>query len=273
MCIVAVAVDPDAGRTPRGRAPLRFLSVGNRDERHDRPAAPLAPWPGEPRIVGGRDLEAGGTWLALREDGAYAVVTNVRAPDARRASVHAGHPTLSRGALVASYVRSSLGPHAFAKELPSRDDYPAFNLILRDEVGAFYTNELGEVTNLGPGLHGLSNHRLGTPWPKVERLLARLEAALREPPNESDPEDALVAACFDALSDRTQSPDACLPQTGVPLEIERMLSSAFVVSPAYGTRASTVVLLRADGSQRVEERSFGPDGALTGTARTVYTPR
>ena len=243
MCLVLFA------HAAHSRHPL--VVAANRDEFHARAAAPAA-WI-EPGLLAGRDLEAGGSWFALARDGRFALVTNVREP----ARPRIGAP--SRGALplrVASDRRELTQVlAAVALELPA---FNGCNLLAGSPRGlCFLSNRAEGLVQVAPGVHGLSNHGLDTPWPKVMRGKARLAAWLA-----TDGED--VEALFTLLGDRTIAADAELPQTGIPLDWERRLSAAFILSPDYGTRCSTVLIISRDGRVRWIERRFGPDGQLLG---------
>ncbi|MBL8613030.1 MAG: NRDE family protein, partial [Myxococcales bacterium] len=186
MCLVLFAVDPHPD------VPLVLLA--NRDEVYARPTARAGRWADAPRVLAGRDLDKGGTWVGVAPNGRFAAVTNVRHPSARRDGA-------SRGALVADYLRGSSTPERFAREL-DRDRYPAFNLLLRDESGVYYATEAGRFERVGPGVHGLSNARLDDPWPKVTRGTARLSALTARLPDALDEE-----AAFGLLGDRRGAPD------------------------------------------------------------------
>jgi uncharacterized protein with NRDE domain len=225
--------------------------AANRDEFHRRPTLPLARWRETPDICGGRDLEAGGGWLACHGDGRFAAVTNVRQAAASRPDPQ------SRGRLIAGYLQGSLAPAAFAATIAG-DDYDGFNLLLGDRRELHYlSNRNGvQAQKLPPGIYGLSNHCLDTPWPKVVTGKAAFAAALPALPAPD--------AFFRLLADRDIAADRDLPATGVPLAWERILSAIFIVSPEYGTRASTLMLRDNDAHWRMTERSFGPDGEILG---------
>ncbi len=248
MCLLLIAheVHPDH--------PLVLLA--NRDEYRARPTAPLGFWQDEPQLLAGRDLLAGGTWLGVTRSGRIAAVTNYREPGVHRS----GAP--SRGNLVHSYLSADLSPGAWLAKLAPRDTaYNGFNLICGDlaappeERFLYRSNRDGDPRSLPVGLHGLSNHLLDSPWPKVQRSKGRLQDALRDP-HPFDPEDLL-----DILADTTRAPDAELPDTGVGLELERILSSAFIAGLEYGTRSSSVILLDRSGQLTFVERTFAPDAA------------
>jgi uncharacterized protein with NRDE domain len=239
MCLLVIAWRDAPGS--------RLLLLGNRDESHSRPSAPAAWWDDAPELLAGRDLEAGGTWLGVTRSGRFAVVTNVREP-ARAAPDGAR----SRGLLVSDYLKSTLAPAEFVAALePER--YAGFNLLLGDRDALWYASNRAAPRALAPGAYALSNATLDAPWPKVERLRERFAAARDD-----------VAASFALLADREPAPDASLPDTGLPLELERLVSAPFVCSPGYGTRASYRLTIGDDGRAELRERSFAPDGRRVG---------
>lgn len=245
MCLIVIAWKAH----PR----YRLVLAGNRDEFHARPSAPLGWWPHKGDVAGGRDLEAGGTWLAVRRDGLVGAVTNVRAPDALRP----GGP--SRGALVPGFLGSGTAPLEYARAAAGRAELSGFNLLVADgRELAWATNHPGaHAESLAPGVYGLSNHRLDTPWPKVvvSRSALASELAAVEPDREH---------LFAVLARREPAPDEDLPDTGLDRERERLLSSPFIVSPAYGTRSSSLLMVAHDGSVDFEERRYDPAGRETG---------
>ena len=245
MCLIAFAWDAH----PR----WRLLLAGNRDEFHARPSAALARWDDAP-IVGGRDLEAGGTWLGVTDGGRCCVVTNVRnRRDPQRGA--------SRGLLATNYLIGDADPAANARRLLRvAADYRPFNLLTFDAREAFYLGNRPEprAQAVSPGVHGLSNADFNTPWPKTRALMQRLQQWI------DAGGDADFVPLLEALADERQAPDAQLPDTGVGLERERLLSSAFIRGEQYGTRASTVVAIGHDGDGVIAERRFGPDGRFDG---------
>jgi Uncharacterized conserved protein len=240
----------------------RLVLAGNRDEFHARPSAPLARW-SDLAITGGRDLEAGGTWLGVTEAGRCCVVTNVRDPR---------DPQLgqSRGLLATDYLAGTDDATAHAQALlATAADYRPFNLLTFDAQAAFYLGNRPEARAqaVTPGVHGLSNADFNTPWPKTRALMARLAAWT----GTGDADD--FVPLFTALADERQAPDAELPDTGIGLERERLLSSAFIRGADYGTRASTVVAIAHDGRGVIEEHRFGPEGRFLGESRLSFGPR
>jgi uncharacterized protein with NRDE domain len=237
MCLIVVGwrVHPD----------YPLVVAANRDEFYARPSAALARWPEAPEIIGGRDLEAGGTWLGIGESGRFAAVTNVREPGMAKGE-------RSRGALTYNFLSAGVSATEYAAQIDDAQ-YSGFNLLLGDGKSLVYcSNRDGPPRSLAPGIYGLSNHLLDSPWPKLVAARQRFAAALPGLPDES--------AFFDLLADQAIVADENLPATGVPVEWERLLSAIFVKSENYGTRASTLAWQGADGAVTVHEQSFGPNG-------------
>jgi uncharacterized protein with NRDE domain len=255
MCLVALALGVSE------RFPLVLAS--NRDEFFDRPSQALHWWD-EPPMLGGRDLQGGGTWLGLSAGGRLALVTNIRRPDAQRADA------ASRGHIVPRWLARQTDTAAFWTDLQVQR-FNGFNLIAGD-LGrgefAWASSELAQPQALAAGIHGLSNAELDAPWPKVETLKARLGDGLQRAAGRAE----LEAALFAALADDRRAADATLPSTGVPLEVERWLSAAFIHSPdgRYGTRCSTLLIAERtnEGLQiDVVERSHAHPGQRAGERR------
>ena len=230
-----------------------LVLAANRDELHERPTAPAEYWPAPSgEIFGGRDLLANGTWLGVTRRGRVAALTNVRSPAARKEG-------RSRGLLVRDVLE---GKGTLLSDLgaieEARGAYPSHNLLAFEGEEAVFASDQG-IQQPPNGIHGLSNATLDTPWPKVVRGVERLKEVL------SDPIDR--EKLFAILADRGVAPASDLPATGVSPEIERMLSAAFIVSPIYGTRSSTVVLVGTDGAIDFEERSFSSSGEIVSTVR------
>lgn len=255
MCLILIAHRADPH--------YRLVIAANRDEFLRRPTAAAGYWPDARHVLGGRDLEKGGGWLAISTDGRWAAVTNFRdgkipEPGAR-----------SRGNLVADYVRNSVAAQPYMESLyPLLHEYHGFNLLTGDGTGVhFLSNRDDAAMELAPGLYGLSNHHLDTPWPKVERGKMALRAALA---HDGGP-DRLIESLLAALADRSLADADALPSTGVSTEWEKVLSAAFIRAPGYGTRASTVLLVDADGEAHFRERSFGEGGTLLDDRRYRFT--
>lgn len=240
MCLVLFAYGQHS------RHPL--VLIANRDEFYDRPTAAAAFWSDAPAIYAGRDLVAGGTWLGVTESGRFAAVTNYRDPTAP-----AGE--LSRGALVSDFLRSCEPAGRYLEGVRrSALRYSGFNLVAgeindtQDELW-YFSNRGDGPRRLAPGIYGLSNHLLETPWPKVTRGKERFGRILND-----DMVD--VERCFELLTDADAAADDELPQTGVGVERERVLSPIFIRTPVYGTRSSTVVTIDDRFAIRLKERTY-----------------
>lgn len=231
------------------------IAAANRDEFYDRPAAPAAPWPENPNVIAGRDLEHGGSWMGVTREGPdgpkFAALTNIRAPQ----DVRPDAP--SRGALVADFLKGSLSAAAYLELVKERGDvYNGYNLVLGDRNALYwYSNRAGEDPRNGEPLeagriYGISNGLLDAPWPKVTRTKAQFASLLCQ----GAPEDAY----FEMLADTTRAPDMRLPETGVPIDLERVLSAVCIETPGYGTRTSTVVKLYEDAPAELHERILRP---------------
>lgn len=238
MCLIVFALD----RHPE----FQLVLAANRDEFYERPSAPAAFWDDASQVLGGRDLARGGSWFGVTRGGKWCAVTNFR--DGRQVA-QAGP---SRGSLVQRYLTQDHDALAFASS--AEESLAGYNLLMGEGRAAHYSSNRGaQVRRLSPGVYGLSNHLLDSAWPKVvhgKNALGRL----LDRPGTLHPETV-----FQILADRTLAADAELPDTGVAQEVERMLSPAFIRSPNYGTRCSTVLLIRRDGQIFFEERSFGAD--------------
>lgn len=237
MCLIVVGW--------RAHRQFPLVVAANRDEFYARPTAVAGRWPGAEQIIGGRDLEAGGTWLGITDGGRFAAVTNVREPGMTKG-------VRSRGELTRAFLYSEVPAIDFAQQIEG-SEFSGFNLLLGDGKSLVYcSNRDGPPRELAPGIYGLSNHVLDSPWPKLVQARQALTEALDRLPDES--------AFFALLADRTIVPDQALPNTGISIEWERLLSPVFVSSEDYGTRASTVLWQRTDGAIEFHEQSFGPGG-------------
>lgn len=235
-----------------------LIVAANRDEHFPRPTAPAHWWPDTPEVFAGRDLVACGTWLGITRGGRFAALTNYRDPRLRRADAP------SRGLLVRECLESDMPAGETLQDLAARSpDYAPFNLLAADaDSFGIHESANGATRVLEPGIHALSNHLLGTPWPKLRQAKARFEAALRAPECEDD--------FLRLLRDDTPAPDKDLPETGVGMEWERLLSPVFVRAPGYGTRSSTLLRMRADGTVDFIEWSWDAAGNLAGEVRERF---
>lgn len=251
MCLILLAwqVHPD----------YPLVVAANRDEFLSRRTAAADFWDDAPDVLAGRDLQAGGTWLGVTRDGRFAALTNYRDP----ARVKASAP--SRGELVSRFLTGSLSPPEYLAELAAvAGAYNGFNLLFGDADSLWCFSNCGEgERRLDPGVYGLSNHLLDTPWPKVARGKSALGAALQALPDE--------APLLALLRDDRIAPDEVLPRTGLSMEWERLLSAAFIRSPEYGTRSATVLLRDRTGMVRFVEQTFLKDAAA-GERRELAFP-
>jgi uncharacterized protein with NRDE domain len=233
----------------------RQVLAANREEFHQRPTAPADFWPEQPGLLAGRDLQAGGTWLGLNRDGRFAAITNYREPVE---PTPAGAP--SRGQLVRDYLVGDADPMAHARAVVAAGGiYSGFNLLLGDANRlAYVSNRAKDAVDVSADVHGLSNHLLDTDWPKVHEGRDRLAGLLDR--ESIDPE-----ALFDLLTDRKLTPGDLPADIEDDLVPELLTRHYFIVSPVYGTRSSTVVLIENDGGVTFAERQFDPQGRATGT--------
>ncbi|AFM12873.1 NRDE family protein [Turneriella parva] len=253
MCLIVFSFQPGS-ETP-------LVVAANRDEFYRRKALPLHWWPGG-KILAGRDLGYGGilfsawlritgkprqeygTWLGVSRSGRFAAITNYREPGEMRQGLK------SRGLLVSHFLQGDLSPHDYASELEkSADDYNGYNLILGSSRELYYfTNRNGKLAlKLQPGLYGLSNATLDTPWFKVTRTKAGFSALPTQP-------DA--AQMFALMADETKAADGEVQQTGLDFKLEKALSPAFIRLPGYGTRVTSIVTFGSSGEVSFKERTF-----------------
>jgi uncharacterized protein with NRDE domain len=244
MCLIAIAhlAHPDR--------PL--VVAANRDEAYARPTLPAHFWDEHPQVLAGRDLEAGGTWLGIDRAGRFAAITNFR-----EAGAHRKHAP-SRGPLVSDFLCQRTPAAGYLQQLaPHAQDYNGFNLLLLDDSGLYYFSNRTAAADsaprrLDPGVYGLSNHLLDTPWPKV--VLAKQGFARAVEAGEP------LASMAEILRDTEIAPDNILPATGIGAERERLLSPIFIASENYGTRCSTLLEISSARRARFVERSFGAGG-------------
>lgn len=236
MCLVVFSWQPGNAQ------PLLLLA--NRDEVKARPSAALAQWSDQPSIYAGRDLEAGGTWLGVTAQRHFAALTNIRGDNLAK-------PMRSRGALVSDYLTTPLSAEAYARQVGSAaQHYSGFNLLLGDlETMWYVSSRQPRPVRLSPGIYALCNGSLDTPWPKLVRIRSRFAQHLQA-------DDQLLLAL---MQDEQRADDDQLPDTGVGLAMERMLSSIFIRGEVYGTRVTQLVRMFADGAVQMTERSYALD--------------
>ncbi|RLL44921.1 NRDE family protein [Oceanobacillus piezotolerans] len=224
----------------------KLIITANRDEGYNRPTKEAHFWEDTPYILAGRDLLQMGTWLGITKQGRFAALTNYRDPRLPETGRH------SRGAIVRDFLSQSTETGDFLTRLQKhKSDYAGFNLLVgnSDEL-VHYNNILDKITKIAPGTHGLSNHTLNTPWPKVTKGRERLSRYFK------DSNSVSADKLFEITADAERAPDHMLPDTGVGIELERMLSPLFITSPEYGTRSSTVLLIDKNNNVTFVERTF-----------------
>lgn len=247
MCLILIAVEI--------RPELPLFVAANRDEYYKRPTQKAGFWKDSPQILGGKDMKAGGSWFGITRHGRIAAVTNFRDPSSKITN------SPSRGMLVRDFLLGKDEPEDYLSGLEERaDEFNGYNIVVGVRQRLFwYSNRGGPKRFLGPGIYGISNHLIDTPWPKVEKLKQAFFRLL----SKGAPIEKEVV--FDLLHDRSKAEDTLLPDTGVELEWERTLSAVFIESPDYGTRSSTFLTLDAAGNLEFTERSYdhrgrnGPD--------------
>jgi uncharacterized protein with NRDE domain len=258
MCLIVFAWKVIPG-TP-------LIVAANRDESYARPSAPAHWWEDHPHVYAGRDLISGGTWMGVTRNGRFAAVTNVR-------QLHQpNNPTApSRGQLVSEFLTGETTPDAYIAQLQSEEDcYNGYNLLVGDrETLIWYSNRAIDNPRNGKaldcGIYGLSNDALDTPWPKVTRAKAEFASMLCQ----GAPDETY----FEMLADTTRANDCRLPQTGVSIELERVLSSIFISSEDYGTRASTLVALPITAEPILTEQVICHTSMPPCIPRTDHAPK
>ena len=241
MCLIVFAW--------RSNSQHKLLVAANRDEYYARPTAPLHAWQEAPHILAGRDLEHGGTWLGATRTGRFAALTNVRNPTAALG-------TQSRGFLVRDFLQHTESPERFYQQLqPNLHAYSPFNLLIGDGDNLFYLNHTGSFLKLPPGVYGLSNAQLDTPWPKLVQGKQQLQNLLTR--------DVGIDALLALLAHDETAADEDLPNTGIDTALEKKLSSRFIHFEGYGTRCSTL-LLQSRGNSILHERRFNTQGKPDG---------
>jgi uncharacterized protein with NRDE domain len=226
----------------------KLIVAANRDESYQRPTAPVHFWADSPEILAGRDLEKMGTWMGVTSFGRFAALTNFRNPK------ESTEGKRSRGELVVDALKYKGNVKEYMQKLAeTNDQYPGYNLLTGDANDLYYYSNIGrELTTIEPGVYGVSNHLLNTDWPKVQKGKAGMSKIISE--NQEDLTEKLLTL----LQNADPAPDELLPNTGVPLELERILSPLFIKSSNYGTRSSTVLLI-SDSKIQLTERVFRND--------------
>ncbi len=232
-----------------------IILAANRDEFFERPTEAASFWHDCPSMLAGRDLHKGGTWMGVNKDGRIAAVTNYREPSQNKPDA------ISRGSLVSDYLKGNESAEDYIQKVMLQSNaYDEFNFLVGDKQSLLFFSSLeDEYQTLKPGLYGISNGMLDSPWPKVTKGKLALEKVI-EASKKPEPEKL-----FDLLADKTIAADSELPSTGVSLEWERSLSPLFVKFDGYGTRSSTVLIIDKQGEVFFSERSFGKEGQVIDT--------
>ena len=239
-----------------------LVVAANRDEFFRRPTAAARFWDEAQTVLAGRDIEAGGTWMGITKDGRFSALTNFRDPEQMR------NDRPSRGKLVADFLTGTDTPDDYmVRSAAYGQQCNGYNLLAGDRNALWWaSNVTGESRELTPGIYGLSNHLLNSAWPKVGAGRTALETALAALPND--------AAIFELLMDATLHADESLPQTGISLEWERLLSAAFIRMPAaapiYGTRSSTLLTVADSGMTTYDEISWADAASPRIATRSRY---
>ena len=256
MCLLVLAW--------RAHPRYRLVVAANRDEFHARPAAALAPWTDPAGVIGGRDLQANGAWLALDVRRRFGIVTNFREFGRRKPDAP------SRGRLIPDFLTQAAAPRAYLESLDNdASAYAGFNLLLADHDSLWYASNRADqfARELPPGIYGLSNEFLDTPWPKLTRVRARFTAILDADAAAADL--GFAVGLFALLADRETAPEDSLPAGDLSPEWTRKLSAPFVLDATYGTRCSTVLTISTDDTLWIAERRFDAHGESSGETEQV----
>lgn len=249
MCLIVFAW--------RSHSQHKLLVAANRDEFYARPTEAAHFWKDAPHILAGRDLEQGGIWLGITTSGRFAALTNVRNPQAPLGS-------LSRGLLVSDFLNSDATPQQFLQQLQATlSSYSPFNLLLGDGDQLHYGNSQGECRELQPGIYGLSNATLDTPWPKVMHSKQQLFDLMTHEPRQDE--------LFALLANREHASENALPDTGIDSALERQLSARFIHMKGYGTRSSTLLSCSHTGDIQFTEKQFDDNGLEKNYSSTSFT--
>ena len=249
MCLLVISI--------RQHPKLPLIVAANRDEFHARPTQHAHWWPDHPDIVGGRDLQAAGTWLAMHRNGRFATVTNYRDAQRARAGLQ------SRGHLITDFLTTDTPPLDYLQSIDG-DRYAGFNLLVADRGGACYVSNRGAaLRELPPGLYGLSNATLDDPWTKVTRTKAKLALLIED--NQVNETNLLRL-----LDDRDKASSDEVQTNGLTFAMAHALTAPFIVLPEYGTRCSTVLTVSDSGAVRFVERRFDERGRTTGETAFAF---
>ena len=253
MCLIVLGI--------KSHPVYKLVFAANRDEYYDRPSAAVGFWKEAPNLLAGKDLRAGGTWFGITRGGRIAAITNFRDPGPHKSDAS------SRGELVTRFLLGNEEPMDYLESLCGEaDKYNGYNIIVGSKDNLYwYSNRGNRVNSIPHGIHGLSNHLLNTPWPKVVRTKKAMGQLLAKP-DRPQPEEI-----FHLLSDRNVADEKSLPQTGLGLELEQKLSPVFISIPDYGTRSSTVLLIDHNDQVTCLEKTFQPDHDTADTVKYCFS--
>ncbi|WP_017727957.1 NRDE family protein [Halalkalibacterium ligniniphilum] len=246
MCLITFAFQAD----PR----FQFVMAANRDEFYARPTLEAQFWDTDPTILAGKDLEKNGTWLGVTKEGRFGALTNVR----EMGAITNQKPFQSRGYLVRDFLAEKMTPLLYMKKLSrGSENYEGYNLIFGSFRELYYqSNRVANPKKLSPGYYMLSNAQLNSNWPKARKAKSGLKHVLKEHEDEKD----IIEALLQMLRDEERFPDEMLPNTKVGITLERTLSPIFINGENYGTRSSTILLVRKNGHVTFVEKNYGPYG-------------
>lgn len=236
----------------------KLILGANRDEFHGRPSQGAQWWPDLPDILGGRDLQAGGTWLAAARSGRFAAVTNYREQQKARSGLR------TRGEIVTNFVSRDVDAQTFVAAFAD-DIYAGVSILAADQENICYTSNRGDApVTLAPGVYGLSNASLDTPWSKLTRSKAALAALI-------DSDQVNTTGLLRLLADKTPAANSEVEESELPFRLARALTAPFIVADTYGTRCSTVLLMSNDGRVDFCERRFAADGSASGDSNFSFS--
>jgi len=240
MCLITFAYN--------SHPKYKFILAANRDEFYNRKTSVADWWQDHPNILGGRDLESMGTWMGITKSGRFSALTNYRDPEFYKADAE------TRGKLTLNYLLADkVHPKKYIEEVRLKaSQYNGFNLLAGNPRSMYYiSNKTLNIERVPSGVHGLSNHLLDTPWPKVERAKSRLQRI-------TNSMNFTKEEIFEMMQNSDEAPKALLPDTGIGTEKEKKLSSMFIKTEDYGTRSTTVLLIDKNGRVDFTERSYQP---------------
>ncbi len=235
MCLITLAYN--------AHPKYKFILAANRDEFYARPTSSVDWWEDHSDIIGGRDLQALGTWMAMNKNGRFAAVTNYR--DIKNINPEAQ----SRGDLPVNFLLSDMSPEAYSADVQrAGKNYNGFNLLAMDDALVHVSNYEKSINNLEPGIFGVSNALLDTPWPKVIKAKRAFSEIIQT--------DFSLENLIEMMQDDSTAPDEQLPETGLDYEREKAVSAMCIRTPDYGTCCSTAITIDHNGQVDFMEKSY-----------------